>query len=361
MTKFVSRFFFVSIILLLSSCASRGPLQIEQDRFDYGSFMADSWKNQGLMNIVRMRYLDWPVFMEIQQVLTSYKWEVIPAAKAEIKIPQGDTANRIEGLITAKYSESPTVLYQPLSGAAYSKAMLSPARPGVLFALIKTGFPADQLFRTSVHSINGFHNEHLEDIQMHQATDEFIAFVNLLRKLQIKNAVSVDIRTTKRSAERVILKFRSQNMDQDSLNEWMEVKKRLGLSSSSDQYKVVFGSHSFDPNVLAIRTRSILQVMQTLSAYVEVPEDELANNLVPILEIDESQGNGNEYEPLIKILSGPKAPDDAYAAIKYRGNWFWIPDTEARSKGTFQFLSLLLTITESGESGGGQVVIPAGG
>jgi hypothetical protein len=360
MKKFVSHFFLVPVVLLLSACASQGPLQIEQDRFDYGSFMADSWKNQGLMNIVRMRYLDWPVFMEIQQVLTSYKWEILPAVKAELKVPQGDVANRIEGLVTAKYAENPTVLYKPLTGAAYSKAMLSPARPGVLFALIKTGLPADQLFRTSVHSVNGFHNDHLEDTQIYQATDEFIAFANLLRKLQLQNAVSVDIRTTKRSVERVILKFRTQNMDQVTLSEWVELKKQMGLSSNSDKYEVVFGAASLEPDIIAVRTRSILQVMQTLSVYVDVPKDDLANDLVPALENDKSNGSAKEYEPLIKIRSGPKAPDDAYAAIKYRGNWFWIPDTEARSKGTFQFLSLLLTITESGESGGGQVVIPAG-
>ena len=83
------------------------------------------------------------------------------------------------------------------------------------------------------------------------------------------------------------------------------------------------------------------------------------SDLVPKLILEKPLVQ-DEFEPLMKIDSGKEAPKDAYAAIQYRGNWFWIADTESRSKNTFQFLSLLLTITESGESGGGQVVIPAG-
>ena len=55
----------VSILILLAGCASRGPVQLEQDQFDYGKFLSESRKNQALMNIVRIRYLDWPIFLEV--------------------------------------------------------------------------------------------------------------------------------------------------------------------------------------------------------------------------------------------------------------------------------------------------------
>ena len=42
---------------------------MERDRIDYGSAIADSWKQQTLLNIVKLRYGDFPVFLEIAQVI----------------------------------------------------------------------------------------------------------------------------------------------------------------------------------------------------------------------------------------------------------------------------------------------------
>ncbi len=96
--------------LLLTSCTSRGPAQIEQDRFDYGDYISKSWKAQGLMNIVRMRYLDWPVFMEVQQVISAYRWEVFGTVKGEVRTPIANQFNKLEGSITGRYQENPTVI-----------------------------------------------------------------------------------------------------------------------------------------------------------------------------------------------------------------------------------------------------------
>ncbi len=358
MRRLISRIITILIAsAILSACNSRGPAHIVQDRFEYGTFLADSRKNQGLVNIVRQRYLDWPVFMEIQQVLTSYKWEIQPAVKAEIKQPQLGSSHELTGLISAKYSENPTVLYKPLGGADYSRAMLSPARPGVVFALIKTGFPADRIFSTLIHSINSFNNEFLEQEQAHAATAEFREFSELLRELQLSNAISINVRKAGRNSERVWLTVKTQRMNPAMKKRWNAMKDVLDLESADNVFEVVFGSSSRQPDVVAIRTRSVIQVMNTLSIHVEVPDAHLKANLAPTLQ---KLGYDKNYQPMLVINSGDQAPEDAFVSISYKGYDFWIADTQTRSKQTFLFLSLLLTITESGEGGGGQIVIPAG-
>ena len=60
-------------VLLVAGCNSVGPTTITRDRFDYSGALADSWKNQMLLNLVKIRYLDLPIYLEVGQiVITSY-------------------------------------------------------------------------------------------------------------------------------------------------------------------------------------------------------------------------------------------------------------------------------------------------
>ncbi|HYA75714.1 MAG TPA: hypothetical protein VED83_02300, partial [Burkholderiaceae bacterium] len=61
------------------------------------------------------------------------------------------------------------------------------------------------------------------------------------------------------------------------------------------------------------------------------------------------QPGTEKAKPLVRIRSGTEAPADAYAAILYKGNWFWIEDTDIASKRTFTFLLILFSLAETGQ------------
>ena len=55
----------IMILACLSGCGSIGPGNVARDRFDYISAISDSWKAQMLLNLVKLRYGDAPVFLDV--------------------------------------------------------------------------------------------------------------------------------------------------------------------------------------------------------------------------------------------------------------------------------------------------------
>src|SRR5689334_19237501 len=72
------------LLLAVTGCASIGPGTVPRDRLDYIAAVADSWKEQTLLNIVRMRYGDAPAFVDVSSVISSYAFQGQLAAAGQI-------------------------------------------------------------------------------------------------------------------------------------------------------------------------------------------------------------------------------------------------------------------------------------
>lgn len=66
---------FTLLALLFAGCSSIGPTSVHHDRFDYNKALSDSWKEQTLLNIVRLRYAHMPIFLEVASIVSGYTLE----------------------------------------------------------------------------------------------------------------------------------------------------------------------------------------------------------------------------------------------------------------------------------------------
>src|SRR5215470_5725000 len=83
-----------------------GPQSVPRDRAAYSSSLSDSWKQETLLNIVKVRYLDQPVFEDVGNVVTSYTLAQTASVGATIAV-SGGVGNATGGAV--ELSNTPTI------------------------------------------------------------------------------------------------------------------------------------------------------------------------------------------------------------------------------------------------------------
>jgi len=136
------------VFLLLFSCTGIGPPTVSRDRFDYTAAISDSWKRQMLFNMVKIRYGDAPVFLDVSSVISQYQIAGAINLGATINYPPWSTSGSVGGAGT--YVERPTITYSPIMGDKFARSLMSPVPPPAILSLIQAGYPVDLVFRLLV-------------------------------------------------------------------------------------------------------------------------------------------------------------------------------------------------------------------
>jgi len=339
---------------LMISCSSTGPKNIVRDRSAYLNAISDSWKNQLLLNIVKLRYADAPVFLDISSIVNSYeiRGQVNAGAGLESK---GSGFMPYLGS-EASFTDKPTVSYSPLSGSKFAMSLMNPVSINTVMGLIYAGYPVDLVFRLLVSSINGIENRFSGLMRKTEGSPDFYRLISLLRQLQGNNLIAVNLSDQKE----LLISFSPQNStDTVMSNELLEVSKILGISHMNQNYKVSYGSHPGDSCHILLKTRSLIEILTEISNTIEVPQEHvLASEAMPASEI--IGPDGKTIKPLLMIRSSKEEPAQAFFSVSYNNYWFYIDRHDYYSKKVFTFLLFLSALSDSDDTKSSPVLtIPA--
>ncbi len=348
-------------IVLLAGCSGIGPTTVTRDRFDYNGAVAESWKSQMLLNLVKLRYSDTPVFLDVGQIVSGYTLQSTFTAAGNIFNTNGPVPgvpNSSIGLgAQGQYTDRPTITYAPLVGERFARSLMTPIPPPALLNLVQAGYPITVVFRLAVNVVNGIQNRFGGDLRARPADPEFYDLLERLRRIQASGVIGLRVQREGRE-EAMVLSFR-QKIDPAVEADVLAVRQLLGLDPGERQFRVVYGSVAANNKEVAILSRSILEVLVELSSFIAVPEAHVRQQRVtPTAEPE--VGPSGPVPPLIRIASDTTRPTDAFVAVPYRDQWFWIDDRDMPSKRLFSFLMFIFTLVETGGKEGAPVVtIPA--
>lgn len=342
--------------LLFAGCAGIGPLTVSRDRSDYTAAISDSWKHQMLFNMVKIRYGDAPVFLDVTSVISQYQIAGQINLGATMNNNPWSSSQTMGAM--GQYVDRPTVTYTPIMGDKFARSLMSPVPPAAILSLIQAGYPADLVFRMLVQEINGIRNRFGGEARAQSADPEFYVLLQKMRKIQSAGGVGMRVNRIDKQ-EAAVLIFRGKRHPAiEALS--ADVRKMLDLNPESSDFRVVYGAIPRDDREIAMLTRSFLEVIVDLSADIEVPAVHVQEKRTGPAHKEQTI-IGDKIPPLIRIQSSSSAPADAFVVVPYRNAYFWIDDKDLMSKKIFSFLMFVFTLVETGEKGMSPIVtVPTG-
>ena len=330
------------------SCKHLGPRTIIQDRVAYDDAIACSWKEQALLNIVKLRYFDTPFFMDVAQIVSGYSLgeQVSPnLGFTNSFFPHASFADRLLGNfgVQQSYIDRPTVSYAPQTRPEFIRNLALPLPPSAVLYMMQAGYPIDLVFDLTVEAVNGLQGRSVSGGQLRPASPEYLRVVDIMRRAQLSGNVGMRIEVGKDKKESLVMFFRDPDIDRQLAAELVEARRLLGIDPAQRSFRVVFGATRGGPGEVTLATRSMFRVLTLLSTSVQVPDHHLVEGRAPAI----SGGTGMDRLRFL-VWSGCDRPKDCFTATCYRGHWFWIDDRDAESKRTMAFLMVLLALADTG-------------
>lgn len=316
----------VPLLALASACNSIGPGTIGRDRLGYNQIISDTAKEQAVLNIVKLRYLDMPFFLDVASVVSGYSLEAIVNLRGDLPETNQFGGDTLSLGASSRYTDRPTITYSPVTGQQFNRSFLTPIPPHAVLFMIQGGWAADFLLPLTVESINGRSDQISAGALSREADPRYTRAVELMAQIQRAGAVGIRILE---QGENDITKMLLGGHPDPALDPVrVELAELLGIQAGASEYDVVYGLTQDSGTTVAIKTRSVLQIMGDLAMGVDAPPEHLADGrAAPAFE----PAHGSRA-PLIVIHSGVEPPESAFVVVRYDKHYFWIDHTDFRSK-----------------------------
>ncbi len=405
---------FQHFVIVLAACAGMsgclGPKAVRYTRLRYNEVVRDTNDEQLLINIVRLRYADSPVFIDLPNITSQFE----VAGGGNYLGGYGNQTNAPASLGFGNMSlrDTPTLSYHPREGREIAKALLTPLSAD-LFIVVNGGANLEQLLLFSINDINDVSNAYRATTLLPKVPDDnatFVRGIRLLASLRDRDGTELAFGTGDESDDASDPMAKSTVKGRDLLDaardgyvyraepeervkllkrekglylrirppfvdspEMQEVARIFHLTPGLSKYRIKSELNEevnqklpkpLENDTIYMNLRSVLQIMTFLSRGVCVPEEHVSSGVAPVT-LDQ---NGQPYD-WTHVTAGnflvhvqKHRPRDAEVAVPYRGYWFYIASNDVNSRATLAILEMVFALQESADKPGGPLLtLPIGG
>ncbi|MDR1255501.1 MAG: hypothetical protein LBJ94_01045 [Puniceicoccales bacterium] len=339
----------MAIVLACTGCSSIGPKGMRSVHPQYNDALTSVLDRQLLNNLVRLKYRENPLFLEINSITESRtrgldgglgngKWFLHQSASQSTLVP------------TFKFldSQTPTISYHPLRGKEFIQHLMTPIPFSAVLLMSQSGWKLERVFDLCIEKINGVDNASNASgptPRIKPDYEKFYRMTSLLQKLEYEHKLALGLDSANKS---LVLRFINVSNSPDM----KELRKILDLEEGRDEFYFQDNFLSVSKQSLSVRMRSLMGLLFYLSHTVEVPQEDIDSGKV-MTTVD---GDGKVFDwtknasgKMLNIKCSKVLPKNAFIATYHRGHWFYIADEDLHSKSTFMFVSYLFNL-QAGEA-----------
>ena len=375
------------ICIILTGC-SIGPGTLKHDHPRYSQALREIQDEHRLLNIVRLRYMETPVFLQVTSINTTYNVSVDANASVSDSSQAGTSTGAGVG---GTYGETPTFTYSLPSSQEFFGRMVAPLSAKQLGPLAMSG--AGGFLRLGLRRMNRLENISSYTGWIAEEPDSYAEFEEALDLIHVLERASLidftyNITDTRASspfdelgeytsipdAEQIGMRFWKNEDDQwvarvgktvpylrfagSSANDPRALRLRELLNLDPEKYSfpivdVDFApteririatnrpAAAFDPEAkfgeIVIVNRSMFEILGIASRSVQVPDQHLQAGL--------AEPNKDVLGDLLTIRCSESEPTNAAIAVQHKGMWFYVAANDLNSKATFVRLNALFEVT----------------
>ena len=315
------------VLGLLSGCAVVGPRSISMGRSDYNEAINKTEDEQMLLSIVKGRYGETFSLLAVSGVAANVRFR----ANAAVEVGVGPNKDYLGNLVPLSgglaYEENPTITYAPVQGEQYLRQLLSPIPLDLLVLILRAGTDPANYLTLIANRINDLRNPDFLDAPSAAPDIRFQRFVKLSEELD-KSGLLQLVEDPRKDVSFDILITNYAPAYSEKVRAYLTL---LGLSMPTEESEdivlpVYFAIKGRDVDGIAISTRSTFDLIEILRAAVEIPAEHVGAGLARKYPAPGLVGKN------IHIHASKDKPGRAAVAVKHRGYWFYIDDSDMHTK-----------------------------
>ncbi|MFQ6723506.1 MAG: hypothetical protein ACLRFH_03845 [Opitutales bacterium] len=343
--------FGLAAILLLGGCQSTpvGPRALRSSQHKYNQAIVQNSDEQLLANIVRLRYRDNPIFVDVTQMVQNVGFDSTLDNNWEKGVWGSSFSGKVSGKLGLSDKNSATNTYSQLNGKDFVAKMMTPIQLPIILSMFESGWRPERVFNLCVERINNLYNAPTASGPTPVFAPEyagFFRFSELLDRLERNHLIELGEENDVNFSD-LFMHIKAKPAFEKEIAEF---KRLADLNPDANKFKLKSDFAGMSSSKLVMRGKTLLGIFFFLSQGVEVPQADKDAGLVTVTK--NADGTEFDWSPIFNKLlkvqfsegTTRMRPENAYVAYRYRGKWFYIADNDLESKSTFMMLSQLFTL-----------------